>query len=91
MNNLKNTPVHIPDIDNVDELCRRIDWRQYKSELEASLANERIWELGCLDEYNPHTHNIVLIEKELALLNSGEYEAILRMHDVEYFNDYLED
>lgn len=91
MNNLKNTSVHIPDIDDVDELCRRIDWQQYKSELEVSLANERIWEFGCLDKYNPHIHNIVQIERELTLLYNGEYKTILKMHDVEYFKNFMEE
>lgn len=67
-----------------------IDWREYKSNLEISLENERLWELGCFDEYNPHSHNIIQIEKELSLIETDDYETILRMHDVEYFKDFME-
>lgn len=68
--------VNIPDIDDLDALCRAIDWAQYQSMLEQSLANEKIWELGCMDGYNPHTDNIAQIEEELNFLSAGEYEAI---------------
>lgn len=91
MDNTKDMQVHIPDMDDWDALLRKIDWFLYKSDLEASLANERLWELGCTDECNPHTENIVRIEEELELLEAGEFEELVKMHDAEYFNDYLED
>lgn len=81
--------VNIPDIDDLDALCRAIDWTQYQSMLEQSLTNEKIWELGCMDGYNPHTDNIAQIEEELNLLSAGEYEAVVRMHDAEYFQDFV--
>lgn len=81
--------VSILDTDDLDALCRAIDWVEYQSMLKQSLANERIWELGCMGEYNPHTDNIAQIEKELNLLSAGEYEAIVRMHDVEFFQDFV--
>lgn len=91
MDNTKNMRVYIPDMGELNDLLRKIDWFLYKSDLEASLANERLWELGCTDEYNPHTENIVRIEEELELLEAGEFEELVKIHDAEYFNDYLED
>lgn len=45
--------------------------RLYKNEIEeieASIKNERVWELGCDDEYNPHTENIAIMEEYLDAL-----------------------
>lgn len=81
--------VSILDTDDLDALCRAIDWAEYQSMLEQSLANEKIWELGYMDGYNPHTDNIAGIEEELGLLSAGEYEAVVRMHDAEFFQDFV--
>lgn len=35
------------------------------------------------------THDIAQIEEELNFLSAGEYEAIVRMHDAEYFQDFV--
>lgn len=86
---MNNLDARIPDIDDLDALCRAVDWFQYQSMLQQSLANEKVWELGCMDEFNPHTDNIVQIEEELRLLSAGEYETIARMHDAEYFQDFI--
>lgn len=66
-----------------------IDWDAYKEDLLQNLSNERLWEMGCFDEYNPHTENIQMIEEEIAMLEDGDYESVLSMHDVEYFEDFI--
>lgn len=45
--------------------------RLYKSEIEevkSTIENERVWELGCYDEYNLHTENIAIMEEYLQVL-----------------------
>lgn len=67
----------------------KIDWEAYRNNLLASIKNERIWELGCLDDYNPHTENIENLEEELEMLENGDYNAIINNHEKEYFNDFM--
>lgn len=69
----------------------QIDWDAYHNELVNSLANERIWELGCLSEYNPHTENVENIQEELDAIEHSDYEMIINKYadTPEYFNDYL--
>lgn len=66
-----------------------INWDAYKENLLQSLKNERLWEMGCFDEYNPHTANIQAIEEEISFLEDGDYESVKAMHDMEYFEDFI--
>lgn len=91
MDELKNKHIHVWNVDELDDLFRKIDWNQYKVDLQQSLANERLWELGCFDGDNPHTENIKRIEEELNLLEAGEYEEVIKMHDLEHFKDFVEE
>lgn len=67
-----------------------VNWELYRKNLEDGLANERLWELGCNGDYNPHTENIQVIEKELKLIQYGDYDSILKMHNKEYFEEFRE-
>lgn len=67
-----------------------VNWELYRKNLEDGLANERLWELGCNGDYNPHTENIQAIEKELQLIQYGDYDSILKMHNKEYFEEFRE-
>jgi len=67
----------------------KIDWEAYRNNLLASIKNEKIWELGCFDDYNPHTGNIENLEEELEMLENGDYNAIINNHEKEYFNDFM--
>lgn len=68
----------------------QINWELYRKNLEGGLINERLWELGCNGDYNPHTENIQVIEKELKLIQYGDYDSILKMHNKEYFEEFRE-
>lgn len=76
---------------DIATVCQKVNWHEYQTSLQSSLANERVWEMGTtyLGGYNPHTENIMQIEAELELLEAGNYEAVVQMHDVEYFVDFM--
>lgn len=70
---------------------QQINWKLYNEELLSSLSNERIWALGCTNDYNPHLQNIENIEEELKEIDNAEYHLVLSKHidTPEYFDDYL--
>ena len=68
----------------------KIDWKEYYQNLITSLSNERIWSLGCTDNYNPHLQNIEDLEGELKAIVCADYEEVINKHidNPEYFEDY---
>ncbi|WP_455674200.1 hypothetical protein [Phocaeicola sp.] len=69
----------------------QIDWKRYRQHLAGSLSNERIRALGHHGGCNLHIENYNKLEKELELLDSLDYDAVLDSYgDVpECFDDFL--
>jgi len=56
----------------MDEMVKEWLTKLLTEEIETetiTLGNERIWEKGCDDDYNPHTENIERHEEYIRVLN----------------------
>lgn len=67
-----------------------IDWKEYRKSLVDDYKNEQIWEMGSADEdmENIHLENMRNIEKEISLIDENRMDDVLRMHDMEVFENF---
>lgn len=70
----------------------KINWEAFKKDLEASIANEKIWAMGSLDdEFEMHRTNIERMEEQIKDIENGDYDSILRAYDESVFNEFVEE
>ena len=67
----------------------RIDWASFKSELQSSLQNEKLWALGDESNESVHLENMARIEHEIQCIEDGDYDSILEYYDESVFDGHL--
>lgn len=68
----------------------KIDWAAFKRDLEASIANEKVWALGSTGEvYEMHLENIERMEKQIKDIENEEYDSIFEWYDEFVFDEYI--
>jgi hypothetical protein len=67
----------------------RIDWVSFKSELQSSLQNEKLWALGDESNESVHLENMARIEHEIQCIEDGDYDSILEYYDESVFDEHL--
>lgn len=68
----------------------RIDWEAFKKDLEASLANEKIWAMGSTDdEYDMHMENIERMEEQIESIENEDYDSVLEAYAESVFGEFM--
>lgn len=67
-----------------------IDWKEYRKSLVDDYKNEQIWGMSSADEdvANIHLENMRCIEREIELIDENRMADVLRMHDMEVFENF---
>lgn len=67
----------------------QIDWQAYRKELVGTLANERLYALGSVD--NTHLVNMADFEDEIEAIDSEDFDMILEKYEEfpDIFKDFL--
>lgn len=67
-----------------------IDWDEYRKSLVDDYKNEQIWAMGSAGEdvADIHLDNMRCIEREIELIDENRMADVLRMHDMEVFENF---
>lgn len=68
----------------------RIDWEEFKKDLEVSIANEKIWAMGSTgEECEMHLDNIERMKEQIEDIENGDYDSILHYYDEAVLEEYM--
>lgn len=67
-----------------------VDWKEYRRNLVTDYKNEQIWAMASADEdvADIHLENMRCIEREIELIDENRMDDVLRMHDMEVFENF---